>query len=78
MSRNTIRIGGDASGPVVAGDDNRVEVRRVAPEPAPEPAAEPVPADNGPTQINTAEDNGTLFTVMNGELHVHQHGPDAS
>ncbi|WP_043238660.1 hypothetical protein [Streptomyces violaceusniger] len=59
--RFTIRIGGDASGPVVAGHDNKVEVRRPS-----EPDAE-----SGPTQTTTVRDHGTAYTVMNGELHIH-------
>ncbi|BBC95989.1 hypothetical protein SRO_4813 [Streptomyces rochei] len=67
MSRapgNSIRIGGDASGPVVAGNDNRVEVPQAAPEAA------------GPVQNNTADGHGTVYTVMNGDLHVHHEPPD--
>ncbi|MFK0258622.1 hypothetical protein [Streptomyces sp. NPDC090445] len=59
-----IRIGRDASGPVVAGHDIRVEVHRAAEAPA-----EPEAPD---TMNNTANDHATAYTVMNGELHVHQ------
>ncbi|WP_326694794.1 MULTISPECIES: hypothetical protein [unclassified Streptomyces] len=77
----TVRIGGAASGPVVAGHHNRVETH---PDPAAAPAAgaapdvaapDDVPAPDaqpaGPTQTNTAHGHSSLFTVMNGELHVH-------
>ncbi|MFF8281761.1 hypothetical protein ACF06W_03455 [Streptomyces albus] len=59
--RFTIRIGGDASGPVVAGHDNHVEVHGDGGE----------GRESGPTQSNAAHDHGTVYTVMNGELHVH-------
>ncbi|MFF8989831.1 hypothetical protein ACF09H_07735 [Streptomyces sp. NPDC014983] len=68
MSRHSVRIGGDASGPVVAGNDNRVEVHQDGPGADPEAA--------GPTQNNTAEGHGTVFTVMNGDLHVHHEAPE--
>lgn len=29
----------------------------------------------GPAQHNTAQDHGTVFTVMNGDLHVHHDAP---
>jgi hypothetical protein len=69
MPRNTIRIGGNASGPVVAGNDNRVEVRQAAPESAAE--------DGGPAMTNTAKDHGTVYAVMNGEMHVHHEAQEA-
>lgn len=63
----TIRIGGDASGPVVAGHGNRVETH--------EPQTEAAPADEprrpDATQTNTAHEHGTVYTVMNGDMHVH-------
>lgn len=71
--RFTVRIGGDASGPVVAGHGNHVEVHQELPgagsgdTPAPEQPA-PGPA----TQTNTAKDHASVFTVMNGEMHIHQ------
>ncbi|QHC29490.1 MULTISPECIES: hypothetical protein [unclassified Streptomyces] len=68
MSRDSIRIGGDAFGPVVAGNDNRVEVRQAAPEAGREAA--------GPVQNNTAKDHGTVYTVMTGDLHVHHDTPE--
>ncbi|MFG2721829.1 hypothetical protein ACGFW5_26615 [Streptomyces sp. NPDC048416] len=84
MARNSIRIGGSASGPVVAGNDNRVEVRHSPPAPdtptTPTPAAAAAAAvaeESGPTQTNTAKDHGTVYTVMNGELHVHHDEPGA-
>ncbi|MFR9791194.1 hypothetical protein ACL07V_21460 [Streptomyces sp. MB22_4] len=69
MSRHSIRIGGDACGPVVAGNGNRVEVHQDGPGTDPEAA--------GPTQNNTAEGHGTVFTVMNGDLHVHHEAPES-
>ncbi|MFF9345869.1 hypothetical protein [Streptomyces sp. NPDC014734] len=78
MSRNTIRIGGDASGPVVAGDGSRVEVRHAPADPAPADtasadngAADTALADTAPTQNNTAKGHGTLFAVLEGDVHVH-------
>ncbi|KUJ66228.1 hypothetical protein ACZ90_39285 [Streptomyces albus subsp. albus] len=62
--RFTIRIGGDASGPVVAGHDNRVEVHQTQPDPQP----------SGPHMTNTANDQATVYTVQNGQIHIHQ-GP---
>jgi hypothetical protein len=55
--RFTIRIGGDASGPVVAGHGNTVETHQPAPE---------------STQTNTANEHATVFTVMHGDMHVHR------
>ncbi|WP_320773026.1 hypothetical protein [Streptomyces sp. CRN 30] len=57
---NSIRVGGDAHGPVVAGDRNRVEVRAAAP--ADHPA--------GPVQNVTADNGATLYAVMNGNQTV--------
>ncbi|WP_326723086.1 MULTISPECIES: hypothetical protein [unclassified Streptomyces] len=54
-SRNEIHIGGNASAPVVAGDNNQVKVVQ--------------PAES--TQTNTAKDNGTLYGVTNGDIHIH-------
>ncbi|WP_234347634.1 hypothetical protein [Streptomyces specialis] len=62
----TIRIGGNASGPVVAGHDNHVEVHH----PAPGPQPEPVPS----TQTNTAKDHGTVYAVTHGDMHIHHDG----
>lgn len=60
--RFTIRIGGDATGPVVAGHGNTVETHQPAEEnKTPESA-----------QTNTANEHGTVFTVMHGDLHVHR------
>jgi hypothetical protein len=58
-NRYTIRIGGDASGVVVAGDDNRVEVH--------EPP--------GSIQTNTAHDHGTVYAVTDGDMHIHDAPP---
>ena len=68
--RHTVRIGGDAAGPIVVGRDNRVEVtypRAAAPD---EPTPAPAPQDAS-TQNNTASGHGTVYTVMKGDLHVH-------
>ncbi|MEU1409868.1 hypothetical protein ABZ471_48155 [Streptomyces sp. NPDC005728] len=70
MSRNTVRIGGNASGPVVVGDRNRVEVRQAAPEPE--------PAESGPVQISIAKDHGTIFAVQEGSQDVDQEVPGGS
>ncbi|WP_369205797.1 hypothetical protein [Streptomyces sp. PU-14G] len=66
-NRYSVRIGGDASGPVVAGHDNHVEVQQA---PAADASAEGGNTPN--TQTNTANDNASVYTVMNGELHIHQ------
>lgn len=56
MSRdNSVRIGGDAHGPVVVGDNNRVKATR--------------PAET--TQTNTAKDEGTVYAAANGDIHIH-------
>ncbi|WP_330315643.1 hypothetical protein OG301_38205 [Streptomyces platensis] len=70
MSRSTVRIGGNAAGPVVVGDDNRVEVHQAAPEPE--------PAESGPVQINIAKDHGTLFAAQEGSQDVDQDGSGGS
>ncbi|WP_052851485.1 hypothetical protein [Streptomyces avicenniae] len=59
--RYTISIGGDASGPVVAGHDITVGGR----------ASDEQDAGPGPAQTTTAREHGTAYTVMEGELHVH-------
>lgn len=64
----TIRIGGAASGPVVAGHGNRVEAHQ--PQTGNMSADEPPSPDA--TQTNTANEHGTVFTVMNGDMHIHQ------
>ncbi|MFE2140611.1 hypothetical protein ACFXA3_02435 [Streptomyces sp. NPDC059456] len=68
----TIRIGGDVSGPVVVGHDNHVEVHRSASACVPRtvPEAEPVKS----TQTNTAKDEGTVYAVTNGDMHIHHDG----
>ncbi|MET3986472.1 hypothetical protein [Streptomyces sp. PvR034] len=55
----TIRIGRDAKGPVIVGDDNRVGTGTPA-EPAP-----------GSEQSNRANDHGTVYAVTDGDMHVH-------
>ncbi|MET7303183.1 hypothetical protein [Embleya sp. NPDC005575] len=71
--RFTVRIGGDASGPVVVGHDIRVEVHEAKPG---TPAAQEDEAP-GSTQTNTAEDHATINSVMHGEQHIHHHYNDA-
>ncbi|MGW0732270.1 hypothetical protein [Streptomyces sp. NPDC002851] len=71
--RFTIRIGGDANGPVVAGHENQVEVHKPQSEPQSEPRP-PADEDSGSIQENVAKDNAALYTVQNGELHVHHDG----
>ncbi|UNS97077.1 hypothetical protein MMF93_11575 [Streptomyces tubbatahanensis] len=66
----SVRVGGDASGPVVAGHDNRVETRH-APAGGASGAGDE-PGNTPDTQTNTASDNASVYTVMNGELHIHQ------
>ncbi|MEU5973604.1 hypothetical protein [Streptomyces sp. NPDC047315] len=66
----TISVGRDASGPLVAGHKNRVEVNGQSRSESPEPAGD----DCGSTQKNVAKDNASLYTVQNGELHVHHEG----
>lgn len=77
--RFSISIGGDVSGTVVAGHENHVEVGRDRPG-APATDA-PVQEDRaaGATQKNVAKDDASLYTVMNGELHIHNNngGPPA-
>ncbi|PLW71297.1 hypothetical protein GQS52_08330 [Streptomyces sp. SCUT-3] len=69
--RFSISIGGDVSGTVVAGHRNHVEVGRDRLDaPATDaPAREDRAA--GATQKNVAKDDASLYTVMNGELHIH-------
>ncbi|GCD93091.1 hypothetical protein [Embleya hyalina] len=69
--RYSIRIGGDASGPVVAGHDIHIETARS------EPSAARVDEPSGDTQTNTAEDHATVYAVMDGEQHIHHHHPRA-
>jgi len=56
-NRFSISIDGNAAGPVVAGNHNRVGLSQ-----------EPTPAES--EQTNTG--HGTVFAVTNGDLHVHQ------
>jgi len=89
--RHTVRIGGSVAGPVVVGRGNHVEVTQPPPPPAPEdgnaPGAGTDPGTGpgagasegegeGSTQNNSATGHGTVYTVMNGDLHVH-HPDDA-
>ena len=83
--RITIRVGGNASGPIVVGDRNRVEAHQPGPDPAappagaPDPGPDPGPEPSGRTQTNTADGHASLYTVMNGDMHVHHDdGPDAA
>ncbi|MFE1782943.1 hypothetical protein ACFW9F_10205 [Streptomyces sp. NPDC059506] len=87
--RFSISIGGDVSGTVVAGHKNHVEVGRDRPDaPATDAPATDAPATDAPvqedraagaTQKNVAKDDASLYTVMNGELHIHNNngGPPA-
>ncbi|MDA0563847.1 hypothetical protein LG943_05825 [Streptomonospora sp. S1-112] len=75
--RYSITIGGNASGPVVAGNHNRVEAaeRRDAAEAAASAEAGPAaPTPHSPhyRQRNEAADHGTVFAVTHGDMHVHQ------
>ncbi|UED84884.1 hypothetical protein [Streptomyces profundus] len=65
----SVHIGGNATGPVVAGHGNTIETRTE--QPAEQPNERPAQAP-GPTQTNLATDHASVFTVMNGELHVHR------
>jgi hypothetical protein len=67
----TIRIGGDASCPVIAGHHNHVEVHHPAPASQLAPGSEPVTS----TQTNTAKDHGTVYAVTNGDMHIHDDRP---
>lgn len=68
----SISIGGDASGTVVAGHGNKVEVNRTG-EAEPDAVADAAAdanadanADAGATQRTTVRDHGTAYTVMRG------------
>ncbi|MFH8687823.1 hypothetical protein ACH4EC_13285 [Streptomyces anulatus] len=76
----SISIGGDASGTVVAGHGNQIEVNRTG-EAEPDAAADTVAdaaADAGATQRTTVRDHGTAYTVMRGELNIHHAAPGRS
>ncbi|MEV3871438.1 hypothetical protein ACSMX9_15500 [Streptomyces sp. LE64] len=64
----TISVGGDANGPIAAGHDIRVEVHHRTRLP---PRAE----ESGTVQENLAKDRSALYTVQEGELHVHHEAP---
>lgn len=80
----TISIGGDASGTVVAGHGNQVEVHGPGEAgPATDSNANPdaaadANADAGATQRTTVRDHGTAYTVMRGELNIHHAAPGRS
>ncbi|MGC5530071.1 hypothetical protein [Streptomyces sp. SR-10] len=80
----SISIGGDASGTVVAGHGNQVEVHgtgEAGPEAEPDAAADAgadANADAGATQRTTVRDHGTAYTVMRGELNIHHAAPGRS
>lgn len=62
-----VHVGGDAAGPVVAGEHNHVEVHgTAAPSPDGPPAA-------GARQSNAAHEHGTVYAVQHGDMHIHQH-----
>ncbi|MBT2411972.1 hypothetical protein J7I94_15570 [Streptomyces sp. ISL-12] len=65
-AHNSVHIGGDAHGPVVAGDGNRVDVR------TPEPTAQPA----GPAMHNTADQGATVYAVMNGNQYLDRPAPE--
>lgn len=73
----SISIGGDASGTVVAGHGNQVEVHRTG-EAEPDAADADAAADAGATQRTTVRDHGTAYTVMRGELNIHHAAPGRS
>ncbi|MFY0509799.1 hypothetical protein ACOMD4_05245 [Streptomyces anulatus] len=80
----SISIGGDASGTVVAGHGNQVEVNRTG-EAEPDAVADTATdaaadanADAGATQRTTVRDHGTAYTVMRGELNIHHAAPGRS
>ncbi|MGY1435803.1 hypothetical protein [Streptomyces reniochalinae] len=66
-NRYSVSTGGDAFGPVVAGHDNRVEVRQAPPADA-RGRRQGTPRT---PKTNTASDSASVYTVMNGELHIH-------
>jgi hypothetical protein len=87
--RHTVRIGGDAAGPVVVGRGNHVEVTHPATTVPDEASPTPTPADGtgapqppgpdtGSTQNNTASGHSTIYTVMNGELNIHRQDDERS
>ncbi|GAB3444209.1 hypothetical protein GCM10027570_13380 [Streptomonospora sediminis] len=67
-NRNSIRIGGDASAPVVAGNGNIVEVSDGQ---GTSEAAGQLPLHG---QRNKAEDRGSVFAVTHGDMHIQQAG----
>ncbi|WP_435596846.1 hypothetical protein [Streptomyces anulatus] len=84
----SISIGGDASGTVVAGHGNKVEVNRTgdaepdavaasAADTAADAAAD-ANAGAGTTQRTTVRDHGTAYTVTRGELNIHYAAPGRS
>ncbi|MER7463991.1 hypothetical protein [Streptomyces sp. NPDC097981] len=81
--RFTVSIGGDATGPVVVGHENTVETGPQQPAaPSTDTTADAPPADGSPepaaSQTNTADGHSNLFTVMEGDIHIHHDGPSAS
>ncbi|WP_329356243.1 hypothetical protein [Streptomyces anulatus] len=80
----SISIGGDASGTVVAGHGNQVEVHGTgeagpeAPAGVAADAGADANADAGATQRTTVRDHGTAYTVMRGELNIHHAAPGRS
>jgi len=76
--RFSIRIGGNASGPVVAGHNNHIEDHHLESPPQPDatPPEEHLPAES--VQTNNARERGTVFAVTNGDMHVRQEGSHPS
>lgn len=68
----SVHIGGDAKGPVVVGHGHHVEFTT-----APPAATRDAPAA---TQTNTAREQGTVYAVTGGDMHIHQNlsGPAAA
>lgn len=77
--RYHVRIGGDAAGPVVVGHHNDIRATGPGPEGgAPDQAEEAEEsAAARSTQTSTARDNGTVYAVANGDMHIYHHEPDA-
>ncbi|MFE7526364.1 hypothetical protein ACFU7Y_11635 [Kitasatospora sp. NPDC057542] len=74
--RYTIRIGGDATAPVVVGHDNHVEVTNPQPGAGTEePPAVPASGAGDSTMNNTASGHSTVYAAMHGDIHVHQDAP---
>ncbi|MET8544331.1 hypothetical protein ABZW03_27365 [Kitasatospora sp. NPDC004799] len=70
--RYTVRIGGDATAPIVVGHDNHVEVTSPQPAaPGPEAGSGAGSGAGDSTMNNTASGHSTVYTAMHGDIHVH-------